>query len=56
LDGGWSPREYNGIAAYQSGTESRVWVVYAGTSLDPEDDPHHRSVLVGQQIVVTQSP
>ncbi len=49
----FGPREYNGIALYESGNSIRVWVLYTGTTDDPSDDSMHRSVIYGQQIVVT---
>lgn len=49
---GFSPHEYNGLAIYESGGSTRVWTLYTGTSDHPEDDPLHRSVIFGQQIVV----
>lgn len=49
----WSPREYNCIGIYESGTETRVWVLYSGTSDEAADDPARRTVFFGQQIVVT---
>lgn len=49
----WSPREYNGIGLYNSGSTTRVWVTYSGTSsVDP--DSANTTVIYGQLIVVTE--
>jgi hypothetical protein len=50
----WSVREYNGIALYESGNQTRVWTTYSGTTRPgPGEDSNHRTVIYGQQIVVT---
>lgn len=54
---GWTPREYNGLAIYDDGDVTYVWVAYSGTSSDDEptdpnapywDDSH--TVIYAQRI------
>lgn len=50
----WGPREYNGIAIYESGGVTHVWVTYMGANADtsPEEDPQHLSRIFSSHIVV----
>ncbi len=50
----WGPREYNGIATYESGGATHVWVTYMGANADtsPEEDPQHLSRIFASHIVV----
>lgn len=54
----YSPREYNGIARYESGGLTRIWVSYAGAISDPgiPDTTGYRDLIFGQQIILAESP
>jgi hypothetical protein len=48
---GWSSREYSGLALYEEGDTTHVYVTYVGTSL-ASPKPRHKTVVWAQEIVV----